>query len=1846
MIGKVPFVSGLCVVFPDRGEFVPPGFTIVRRCRKDKDGEDDKSNGKKKALNKKNNDFPRDSSFSSAPHLSPDLDSNPHRFNSSEIADFNEATPSTERIYICFRRSRGGNPITSVSPVVPEAGGEQGIPSGYTIVERSVRNRVANLNAGNFTSATSNANYNPNTVQFNSPPLFLAYRQRLAILEPLAPDTLVKKQEEVMKQERSVYFTTGGGAVEADVSATIKTPRGSKQKHQQQDQQRRWTSKTPAAAPIDNDDDETETTVNDGSDGVNFVGEIVEDANNLYEESLNGDDVCVDVDEGEHVDVDVNVDVDVDVNVDVDLNDCGEEKFLSKTAKDNGIKFQSDVQNIAKNPTLPSRTRSASNASFETSSFTTRTTLTEEDDDILDDSGVGIVLRTIFSEAPSRSESSKSMSKSASKSASNSTRKIKTNPNAPSTNLSIESTTATTPPAAAVKNIVTKTATIKSLFLEGSTRVVSPITFNGKLSFEPTSEKKMAVMVPLLTALYNVHGGTGRVALEGLVWLMEKSSFFSDELVPIATPLFKHGNDNKNSNISSPYTTVTLLALTAQIICDSTTCSSRESLFSPAIKFTSLALEKSHLDQKTIGAIVRFYFFVCGYGASARSGSSSLTANTGLSPIHGESLLGSEEYITNDNLLDAPLLSSKKNNQLKSVVTLVDVFDEASTELKNLVSIVLRRVESGGDLEFCHILSNQTNGINSPAGNDHDDDDGGNCNDDTRGYITDIVYNIVNTAVSRVELTNTTQSALAAIARHGGSGGGESFWREMVYGCGIHVFGSVRNNNRANELRVQSFALLAQIIKMGCGDVRKLTSDGRPVMRDLYNKLLSLELLLHYLKTAGSQFKSSSLFGYLIRRLVVNLVLNNYSHGLNDYRVFRRLLKIITALWSNFRSHMKIEIAVLCEHFMLRVLRLGPQVGRNVSKLLLQQQIDVLAEVVRWFDMPHNVVELFLNYDIDNTSDVKQWKICEQICSALCTLAEQCGAVIGGSSTTSPTTNPSLTGQTRARNFSFSKRKNSSPSDAPADAAAEVAARILQDKSLHAVGHIVRSLMDASGHVYMMISDESLREKSSRTGGWDKTENDTSENSKKMSGKSAIKRSQSVVYKQAEQKKTEETLNKAFKINQTKGLKKALNYLTACNFLAPNPREISNFLRVYQSRLDPVNLGDYLSEGGLNDEEYWNLIRYQYVRAISFENLNVEQGLRHFLTNGGFRLPGEAQRIDRLLTTFAQCFWEDNSGNVECCPFSHQDTVYLLAFAVIMLNTDLHKADAGKNSSRKRKKMTKLEFMNNLRGVDSASDLNKDYLSNIYDGIASKGIDFKVGSGLGGSGGERGLTGSLASGEEDGDDDEALENRILRSNKKKLNKGVKQAEELLRGLAFYHNSYNVVGKDTMLSTELIKYTVEATWFHFHGIINFFVESTQMDLIAVLSVLDTLKNALSCCVFLHMDIQTLAFANQLARIKFVKEQESLISSSFGGSIDSSSVVSGATTNTTIMTTDGMKKHLKAPASSSGSRTVQGVQDASFYLMSGKHKGEKWFVDIEKAVKGGEGADALQAIQDMHILFVDLKSSMHDNRLRTELKRVCSKIRGGRSLLNDVGRLFVKEGDLVKRCGTGQNKTYRFFLFNDRLIYTHQSAIRGDYKIHEVLLLSLMKINAVKGRKPSFQINHPRKSFLVYCQSEGEKHAWMHEIQSNIEACVERKMRLEEMRYLESDTFDEDEGGGEGGGEGEGGGKIADLKSGIVIGGDGRGREDISTTFLSGVKYFSSLTAPKTTTKNSEESNNETEQKLLLQLYALFKQSTKGDCDKEGAEEKLVEWRKLKGMTEGEAKAKFVHMLRTNTDFEKV
>lgn len=91
---------------------------------------------------------------------------------------------------------------------------------------------------------------------------------------------------------------------------------------------------------------------------------------------------------------------------------------------------------------------------------------------------------------------------------------------------------------------------------------------------------------------------------------------------------------------------------------------------------------------------------------------------------------------------------------------------------------------------------------------------------------------------------------------------------------------------------------------------------------------------------------------------------------------------------------------------------------------------------------------------------------------------------------------------------------------------------------------------------------------------------------------------------------SDEILQVAFEIARTKKLKKAIDYLIACDFLTPSPRDVASFLRLHRAQLDASALGIFLAEGGNDGDEvdYWNQIRFNYFRPISFVGMNVEQG--------------------------------------------------------------------------------------------------------------------------------------------------------------------------------------------------------------------------------------------------------------------------------------------------------------------------------------------------------------------------------------------------------------------------------------------------------------------------------------------------------------------------------------------------------------------------------------------------------------------------------------------------------------
>lgn len=115
---------------------------------------------------------------------------------------------------------------------------------------------------------------------------------------------------------------------------------------------------------------------------------------------------------------------------------------------------------------------------------------------------------------------------------------------------------------------------------------------------------------------------------------------------------------------------------------------------------------------------------------------------------------------------------------------------------------------------------------------------------------------------------------------------------------------------------------------------------------------------------------------------------------------------------------------------------------------------------------------------------------------------------------------------------------------------------------------------------------------------------------------------------------------------------------------------------------------------------------------VDESNSAFDKALRLFLSS--FRLPGEAQCIDRIMEAFSKHYYSQLGDNR---PFASADAAFILSFSTIMLNTDLHNPQIPVN-----KKMTKEEFIRNNRGINDGKDLPREYLSSLYDEIQNRPI--------------------------------------------------------------------------------------------------------------------------------------------------------------------------------------------------------------------------------------------------------------------------------------------------------------------------------------------------------------------------------------------------------------------------------------------------------------------------------------------------------------------------------------------
>ena len=145
--------------------------------------------------------------------------------------------------------------------------------------------------------------------------------------------------------------------------------------------------------------------------------------------------------------------------------------------------------------------------------------------------------------------------------------------------------------------------------------------------------------------------------------------------------------------------------------------------------------------------------------------------------------------------------------------------------------------------------------------------------------------------------------------------------------------------------------------------------------------------------------------------------------------------------------------------------------------------------------------------------------------------------------------------------------------------------------------------------------------------------------------------------------------------------------------------EMARFLRTNIKEIIRDRAGDYLCSG-----KPFNIkVLTHFINSFEFGNINILEALRKLFME--LPLSGEAQVIDRVVQIFGEKFHRENPEELK-----NPDHCYYLSFALLQLNTDLHRDEV-------KKKMTLNEFISSLNEQTGNEKIDSNYLEMLYNKI-------------------------------------------------------------------------------------------------------------------------------------------------------------------------------------------------------------------------------------------------------------------------------------------------------------------------------------------------------------------------------------------------------------------------------------------------------------------------------------------------------------------------------------------------
>lgn len=503
----------------------------------------------------------------------------------------------------------------------------------------------------------------------------------------------------------------------------------------------------------------------------------------------------------------------------------------------------------------------------------------------------------------------------------------------------------------------------------------------------------------------------------------------------------------------------------------------------------------------------------------------------------------------------------------------------------------------------------------------------------------------------------------------------------------------------ASQFHTDGYLLFRALCKLSSKELRG--EDGTKGMNSVINfvnpqgvdplalnsKILSLELLQRVLEHSGPAFRTGEKFIYAIQNYLCVSLLKNCMSSNTQVAFFSQ--KIFLMLVYKLKGHLKSEIEVFLSNIFLKVLE-----SRNSS---FEQKALVLESLRALCSDPALLTQIFLNYDCD--MDAKN--LYKEIVHKLTKLSGKFSAL---------------------QNVNTSKKENEQDFEISL-AGLEVLVTILraflkamglpvpeeEEEGDSAAARLRKSLqIDVS----MAIASSQIVSQQSNPA--NAKEEDISEDDFKIAAKAPAAEASKIV-DAFETKRAQQQNFEIGVVKFTLSLKSGLKYFIDNGFVSLDAKSIALFFVENKDKLDKTQMGEalgrepdanFVKEEGVDPEKggtgFWYSILNHYVDSFDFTGLLFDDAIRLF--QSGFRLPGEAQKIDRIMEKFAERYTRQNLD-----VFPSADTAFILAFSVIMLNTDLHNPNI-----KEEKKMTLDSFIRNNRGIADGEDLPEDFLVGIY----------------------------------------------------------------------------------------------------------------------------------------------------------------------------------------------------------------------------------------------------------------------------------------------------------------------------------------------------------------------------------------------------------------------------------------------------------------------------------------------------------------------------------------------------